>query len=199
MKKLLVLVLALMMVLTTAAFAVPSKTTGDLTVVEVIKSETGVEVPANLVVAIPAPTKTATDELDKVVKFVAEGKKPVEYFAKENPVVEESIKALLPADVDVTTLEMNEFAPLNVENYDETIGNLTVGFKFATEYKDGAVIVAMVGVVTGVDADGNSIIEWVALPATVENGVVNVSFTAETLALVRDGDAMISILSAPEA
>lgn len=44
-------------------------------------------------------------------------------------------------------MEMNEFAPLALENYSEEFGDITVGFTFATQYTVGQNLVAMVGVV----------------------------------------------------
>jgi hypothetical protein len=195
-KKLKVLVLAVLLMISTMGYAaVPSKTTGDMATVAAITSVSGAPLAADFAVELIAEAPAASQELVKVAEVVSAGGTPVSYFADK----QEGIALLVPEGFDANTLEMNEFSPLTAINYDENYGDVVVSFEFVTEYTDGQTVVAMVGVVTGVNADGTAIVEWYALKAEVNNGLVQVHFTQEVLAKLNGTEAMIAILSEPTA
>ena len=75
------------------------------------------------------------------------------------------LAALVPEDFDVNTLSVHEFTPLAASNYSADYGDVTATLTFATQYSPMQTLVAMVGVVTGEDEDGNPIVEWTALKA----------------------------------
>ncbi|NLD60485.1 MAG: hypothetical protein GX647_12640 [Clostridiales bacterium] len=192
MKKWTVLLLVVLLVVSAAAHAaVPSKTTQDLATVVSFASASGAQLAADFAVALAEPTAAATEQLANVAAVVAGGASPVSYFAGK----EEDVAALVPEGFDPNTLEFNEFSPLTAVNYDESYADVVVSFKFATEYADGQVVVAMVGIPTGTNPDGTAIVEWYALKAEVVGGLVAVSFTQEVLALLDGAEGMIAILS----
>ncbi|NLF28220.1 MAG: hypothetical protein GX592_10010 [Clostridiales bacterium] len=196
MKKWTVLLLvALLSVSAAAHAAVPSKTTEDMAIVAAFASVSGVPLAADFAVVLTEPTEPATEQLANVAAFVAEGGSPASYFAGK----EEDIAALVPEDFDPNTLELNEFSPLTAVNYDESYGDVVVSFKFATEYLDEQVVVAMLGIPAGTNPDGTAIVEWYALKAEVVDGLVAVTFTQEVLVLLDGAEGMIAILSEPAA
>ena len=191
-RKLLSMMLALVLVLglSGSAFAaVPSKTTQDMTTVGTLEVANAVEGADQVAITLPAESAAVVSELEKIVAFVNnEGNDVVSYFGDA---AREEIAALLPEGANVDGMEMNEFAPLALENYSEEFGDITVGFTFATQYTVGQNLVAMVGVV---NAEGT--VDWSAMAAEAqEDGSVKVTFTQEALTSIQNGDAMIAILS----
>jgi hypothetical protein len=198
MKRLMVLLMAVLLVLTSAAHAaVPSKTTQDMATVVSMVSASGVALGAEFVVALTEPTEAATQQLADIAAVVSAGGSPVSYFAGMAEGMLENIALLLPPDFDPDTLELNEFSPLTGINYDEAYGDVVVSFEFATAYADGQVLVAMVGIPIGENEDGTAIVEWYALQAEVVDGIVQVTFPQDVLVLLDGADAMIAILSEP--
>lgn len=179
--------------LDTKAIHVKSKTTGDLSSVAGMKSESGVELPPEFVVEVKTQTEEASAMLTEIFTFVTEQKMPVVSFFNEEVVSE--IRAALPEGVDLDSLSMDEFAPLGAISYNGEYGDVAVTFQFATEYVDGQNIVALVGISSGLDEAGNQTVEWHALKAEVVDGLVVVHFTTEVLLKMEQSEAMIAILS----
>ena len=76
----------------------------------------------------------------------------------------------------------------------ETIGeaNVKVGFRFATTYAVDEAVVVLIGVVNA----ETGAVEWIALEGVgTEDGGIEVVFTAELLAAIQSGDAMMAIAS----
>lgn len=189
MKKLVVILAALTMILTSVAYAaetpamatVPSKTSNDVTK---IVDKSGIIVKVD-------PKVEHVAELEKVIAFAAA--KPdapiVEYFGEE---VKEQIAAVLP-DVEIEALEMNEFITIAVVPGQEAIADTEVEFEFTTVYAETQTVIALVGILT----DGRT--EWVTLEATVlASGRVSVHFTKDVLEKMNKAAAVtLTILSVP--
>lgn len=198
MKKLVALMLSLVLVVFSyvalaGSVGVPSVITDDLIKVVGVETESGVAVAADFVAQVVGTSVAASAELAKIFAAVSNGVAPVNYFAAD---VVSAVKALLPAGVNAEKLVMNEFAPLTITKYDSAYGAMTVSFEFATKYKDGQSLVALVGYVSGKDAAGNNVVTWIPLQAEAVNGVVKIHFTQEALELLDGKEAMIAILSA---
>jgi len=198
MKRLMVLLMAVLFMLSGIAHAVvPSKTTQDMATVVSVVSASGVALGAEFAVVLTEPTEVATQQLANIAAVINEGRSPISYFADMSENMMGDIALLLPPEFDPDTLELNEFSPLTCINYDEAYGDVVVSFTFATEYVDGQVLVAMVGIPIGENEDGTAIVEWYALQAEVVDGVVQVTFPQDVFVLLEGADAMIAILSAP--
>ena len=155
MKKLTALLLALLLVVTSAvAFAVPSKVNTDLID---LQDPTG-----TFEVAEPAPIVVA--QLDEIVAVVKEGKAPEEAFSEET-------RAAL-AELGLTGAEMNEFIPLKVNGLENVEGDeIVITIAFATPYTQDQTVV---GVFTMFDENNEK--EEAVIPGAVnEDG--SVSFT----------------------
>jgi len=194
MKKYMVLMMVVFIAISAVAHAaVPSKTTQDMTKVTSVVSASGVPLGDDFAVELVQEAPAATQELAKVAAVVSEGASPATYFADK----EADIALLVPEDFDINVLELNEFSPLTAINYDASYGDVVVSFEFVTEYIDGQVVVAMLGIVVGENDDGTALVEWYALRAEVVDGLVQVHFTQDILALLNGAEAMIAILSEP--
>lgn len=192
MKKLISLVLVFLFALTTCAFAVPSKSTADMATVEVA----GDNIPADSGFAItPVVDETVNEALVKTVQAeiakLAESASAVEYFGEvkdaEGNVV--SLTELLGVD----TVNVFEFMPLSVENYDVAYGNVTATFQFATVYAEGEEVLVLIGVVN----EETEAVEWTALNGvgTGAEGAIEVEFTPEVLEAIQGGEAMMAVVS----
>lgn len=90
-----------------------------------------------------------------------------------------------------TELVMHEFTPMTIEGYDETVHDeVNVTMQFTAEYTQEKVIV-MVG-----SYDANGTLVWSTLVCDVVDGMIKMSLDAETLKLVNEGKAIVSVLSA---
>ena len=178
MKKLISLVLVALLALSLAtAYAVPSKTTSDLT--KVLEIETTGEKPADdFAIVIVEDSEAAKAELEKIIEFVKDGKAPAGYFPKE----------LLPENADA--LEMNEFVGIEVLNYKPEYGDVTAKLEFGTEYKEGQKVYPLVSI------DG----VWAAAPGEAqEDGTVKITFTADELQKMMESTNILAVLSEPAA
>ena len=108
----------------------------------------------------------------------------------------------MPVDYDVDAMEMYEFAPLTAIDYDLKYGDEIATLAFATKYLPEQTLVALIGIVQGVDEEGNQIVEWTALKANAvedeadpEQGYVRIYFLQDLVPEIENGKAMIAILS----
>lgn len=194
MKKFLALVTLLCMVLTsTAALAasVPSKTADDLTKVEAVATETGVEVEETFTVAVIPETEKITTEVTAMRDFVAEEKPLVEFFPEE---VKQEIVAKLPETVAAEEVVAYELVPVTVENYDEKYGDIAIAFEFATVFPEESEVIVLLGLPNAEAEDG---MEWTVKTGTVANGKVSVLFTQEELARMNVEEALLVVMGAP--
>lgn len=180
MKKLVIALVGLLMIVTLTSAAVPSVTTDDIN--QVTGIEAAVEVAADFAIAVVEDKPAVTAELNKIYAFVQEGKAPIEYFASAE--LETAVAAKLPEGTDLKKLQLNEFMTIGEFNYDQKYGEVKATFTFVTKYKANQKLVAVVGFYTDEkDADGNYIVEWVALDAVADaSGNVQVIFTEDVLA-----------------
>ena len=178
MKKLISLVLVAVLALSLAtAYAVPSKTTNDLT--KVLEIETTGEKPADdFAIVIVEDSEAAKAELEKIIEFVKDGKAPAEYFPAE----------LLPENA--SELEMNEFVGIAVLNYKPEYGDVTAKLEFGTPYNAGQKVYPLTSI------DG----EWTSETAEAqEDGAVKITFTAEQLQKMAEAANIMAVLSEPAA
>lgn len=181
MKKVLSLILAALLVLTSVAAlaeAVPSKTTSDITVVNEVVTESG----AKVEIAIVEPTDEVVTALTAVIEAVINGTKTVaEVYTTDT---QDAIAAKLPEGAKVEDLELNEVVAISAPAYKAEDGSATATFTFATAYTPAQTLVAVVttykaGVAEEdvVDAEANA------------DGSVTVAFTADVMAKVAAADA----------
>ena len=199
MKKLVVLMLALMLCLTAAAFAeeaIPSKTTGDLTKVEVISenipADAGLEITAVTVDAADYEEKIQTCETEIAVLTASESVET--YFGEVKDAAGETVD--LAAVLETETLNVHEFCPLVVSNYEENYGNVKAAMQFSTPYTEGEKVIVLIGLVT-VNEDGTQSVEWIAYEGvgTGAEGAIEVELDAATMAAVQAGNALVAIVS----
>ena len=201
-KRVFAVLVCVMLCMSVSALAVPESTTQDAASVTDVETSTGVAVDGNFVIEITGEQAYATTELGVLAAFLQKNEvAPAEYFAQSEEVREEIID-LVPEDFDIDTLSLYEFAPLSSANYASDYGNVIATMTFATKYQPEQTLVAMVGIVTGVDEDGNQIVEWTALKAEAianesdpEQGYVQVYIPQALQLEIQSRDAMIAILS----
>lgn len=203
MKKLVCALLVCVMVCMSAvAYAVPESTTQETTSVTDVTTSTDATVDAGFAIKIGGEETYSTTELGALSAFVKNNDvAPVNYFT-QSQAVSDALAALVPEDFDVNTLSVHEFAPLTETNYAEDYGDVTATLTFATQYSPMQTLVAMIGVVTGEDADGNPIVEWTALKAEAvadesdpEKSAVKVLIPQALQQQMASLPAMIAILS----
>lgn len=197
MKKLICLVLAALLCVGAVAMAetgVPSKSTADMATTNEVKSETGVEVKPDFVLA-PASTAKATAEQTKAVETqieeIAAAASVEEYFGalEDEKGTGIDLKAVLGTDKPV----VNEVMPLVVENYDSAYGNMTASFTFSTPYKKDEPVVVVIRIVDSKTGK----VKQVALKGKGNgiDGGIDVEFPAEVLEAIQGGNATMAVVS----
>lgn len=194
-KKLVCLVLALMLVTAGVVYAAPvgSKMTGDLVQVGSVASSTGATIASDFAIDTKAETDYSKAVFEEIQSFLADGSKKIaEYFPAA--VVSEIASQLAASGitgVSTDDLVVNEFMPLDVQNYAAEYGDLTVEFDFPTQFTVNDAVVALVGV------NGATETEWNVVPSRVTvDGPVELTLTGDILGKVGSG-AVLAILSAP--
>ena len=187
MKKVLTVLVALMLVLsmTTAFAAVPSKTTTP--VITGITSATGDPLPDGFTIEVVPDTAMTIEQVEKLYEFVQEGNAPIDFF---EPEVQNAILAKLNENKpstealtldDLKDWEINEIVSVDATNYDPTAGDVIVSFEFATPYEVGQ---RMVGVLDCYDGTRTEV-----EPNVFEFNSEKIILNAEVVEVVDEKDA----------
>jgi len=218
MKKLVSLLIAMIMVLSAVAYAdmaVPSKTTTDNTVVEKIETSTGVVVEETFDIVVTPDPEPVVKEITKLYQYVLEEQKaPISYFPEETKTKVLEVLAVKLAGVekvedieditaienlpDLETMEINEFVTIDTFDYKEAYGDIKTSFAFVTEYQVEQQVVVLVGLYSGeIDENGEFVVEWIVLDATVEeDGSLSVVIPQEEMLKIQDAQSVaMAVLS----
>lgn len=196
MRKLFCLLLVLVCIGSAAlAATVPSKTTADLNTTTKITTESGETVDSLVIIPIADAGESKAAYAQKLAVCNGELKKLAEVVAQTNSIEGYfgEVKNAAGETVSLADKSVDEFMPLLVSGV-ETIGeaNVKVGFRFATTYAVDEAVVVLIGVVNA----ETGAVEWIALEGVgTEDGGIEVVFTAELLAAIQSGDAMMAIAS----
>lgn len=195
MKKLTCLLLALALCLSVAlAETIPSKTTSDMTAVKDVVVE---NLPADSGFAITIVEEeeivaVANTEVAKLVEAAATADVTT-YFGEIKDAQGNAVS--LTEVLGTETVNVFEFLPIEVKEYEESYGNAKVTLSFSTPYAKDEQVIVMLGLVT-VNEDGTQSVEWTAYQAmVVEEGAIQVEFDPQTLKSIQEGTALIAILS----
>ncbi len=198
MKKLITLLMVLSLFMTSVAFAtsVPSKTTEDTTVVEEVKTETGVAVEPDFTISVAPPTEEVSTEIAKMYEQVTSEETKengiIAYFPAE---VQEAVKETLiaqgaPADIDLKKMTINEIVPVKVENYKSEYGAIDISLSTLTKYEADEKLVALIGTIHQGETT------WFTSTATATEDGVKVVIPQEALTNVENGHELtVAIMS----
>ena len=197
MKKMIATLLIAMLLMSACAFA--ETAAPSITISQIIVPTGGVEVAEDFVVALKVVAEETEEKkvLDEIIAFVVE--EPVAtYFGEEVMTV---AAAYLPEELDNSTLVMDEFFVLEEENYDENYGDVTATFEFVTPYEDGAVLIAMIGVLPTEEAlaeNEEAAITWIPIPAVAAEGKVQITFTQDVFTSLQNNKCVCALLRAED-
>ena len=214
MKKILCLVLALLCLSAYAmAESVPSKNTSDMVSVEIdATSNPDLPVDSGLVVlpvleedeahatAYAEPIALCQEEIAKLAENVAQSEESAEasgveaYFGEVHD--SEGNVVVLSEALAAQTLDVFEFMPLIVENYEDTYGDVTLTFQFKMPYAEGEELLVLVGIRNSETGE----IAWTAFEGVGigEEGSVQVVFTPEIMDAIQNNMALLAVVSAGE-
>ena len=196
MKKMAMALAAALMVLgvSTAFAATPSKTTTDVThvqKVEAVKEDGTVAAADGWNLEVTEDADEVTSEIAKIyAHVVTAGNSAVSYFSTET---QEALAELFGKDFDLKTLSMNEFVTLKLTGFEKiTTDKVKVVFTFTTKYEAGMKVAVVLGLYNGErDAKGQYVVDWKVLEAEVlENGDLSVIFPLDVLAQMNDAVAV---------
>ena len=199
MKKIFALLMAIvMMSLTFALAALPSKTSGDIATVGELVADGDENKDIGGLQIIIVEDETVDETLGEIVEATKE-KTPFEFFPED---VQKEIAEKLGEDFDPKTLELNEFVALDVIGYEpEKYGSVMAPFTFETEYKADQKVFPVLGFY-----DNGEEIEWVTLGEKFiegevqEDGSVNITFEDALLARMDASPSIaMALLSTPAA
>lgn len=203
MKKFACLLFAMMLCLSCALAEefVPSKTTGDLTNFEVA----GENIPADATLVVAPVTSDSVEYAERIetcqaeiTKLASEEVAVVDYFADVKDA--EGNEVSLTEMLETETLNVYEFCPFIVENYEEEYGKVNVTMLFSTPYEAGQKVIVLIGLVSVVD--GVQTVEWtayegvgIATDAVEEQGCIEVELDPEIMKAVQSGVALLAVVS----
>lgn len=212
MKKIVCLVLAALLCLSMAALAeeaVPSKNTSDMMSVE-IDPALNPNLPADSgFVAFPVLEEDATQAeeyaesialcQEEIVRLMAaaggtDASGVEAYFGTVRD--SEGNEVALSEALQAQMLDVFEFMPLVVQNYDEACGDVTLTIQFKTPYEEGEPVLVLIGIQNA----GTEAMEWTAFEGAGagEAGAVQVTFTPEILTAIQENVALLAVVSAAE-
>ena len=197
MKKIFALLLAIvMMSLTFALAALPSKTSGDVVTVGKLVADGDESKEVALQITIVEDEKV--DETLGEIAETTKEKSPFEFFPED---VQKAIAEKLGEEFDPKALELNEFVALDVTGYEpEKYSTIMAPFTFETEFKADQKVFPVVGLYDGEE------VEWVTLGEQFlegevqEDGSVNITFEDAMLARMDASPSIaMALLSTPAA
>lgn len=166
------------------AFAVaPSKDTDDMT-----------DIDGN-VIFIPEEAEEWYDALNTQLTDLS--KEGISFASTLDAEVVENIAKQLPEGVDVNDLVITEMIPLEANDYEEDMGDITALITFPTQFTEEMNPVAVVGFCDEV-VEGAPNMVWYALNTSVtEDGSLEVVFPAQLIPRLNAQQAALVILSNP--
>jgi len=214
MKKWLSALLAVVLLFSAVAMAAPvkSKTSSDLTKTTSVTAG-GVDVTSMGYIFVTEDSVMALDELDKIIETVNVQKKaPIEHFdAATQQAMLDLVRTTNPEVETLADWNLNEFVSLGVApEYSAEVGDLVVTFEFATPYKVGQKVTAVVGTFDGTRtevAEGKYEynVNWTPLEGEVvaaaeDNSQVAVKFPTDTILEMQGSVAnVMAVLAEPVA
>jgi len=214
MKKWLSALLAVVLLFSAVAMAAPvkSKTSSDLTKITSITAG-GEDVTSMGYIFVTEDSVMALDELDKIIETVNVQKKaPIEHFdAATQQAMLDLVRTTNPEVETLADWNLNEFVSLGVApEYSAEVGDLVVTFEFATPYKVGQKVTAVVGTFDGTRtevAEGKyeynvnwTPLEGEVVAAAADNSQVAVKFPTDTILEMQGSVAnVMAVLAEPVA
>ena len=214
MKKWLSALLAVVLLFSAVAMAAPvkSKTSSDLTKITSITAG-GEDVTSMGYIFVTEDSVMALDELDKIIETVNVQKKaPIEHFdAATQQAMLDLVRTTNPEVETLADWNLNEFVSLGVApEYSAEVGDLVVTFEFATPYKVGQKVTAVVGTFDGTRtevAEGKyeynvnwTPLEGQVVAAAADNSQVAVKFPTDTILEMQGSVAnVMAVLAEPVA
>ena len=188
MKKILIGVIALTLLISGAVYAEEANPSPSIRLVGLLGG-TGVTLDEGFVIQ-------ADEQQDEEVKALFDD---MSDFAKDGLIVDffgfdedakNALQEMLPEGVDLASLQMDEFFKIVSWGYDSSYGDVDALFDFMTDYPDGTILVAVVGIIE------NENVTWTPVTAVAENKLVRVTFTKEVLEKIQDNKAILTLLRA---
>ena len=100
---------------------------------------------------------------------------------------------------------MDELIPIIAGGFTSETGAVKARLVFSTPYEKDQKVVVMIGIITGVDENGNRIIEWIpydglgmgeVVGAPELSGAVEITLDNETLLKIQNNEALLAVVSA---
>ena len=173
----------------------PSKTAEDTVAVQDPVGESGTKLPEDFKVSHVVETEAINKEVAEMRSQRAEKKTFISFYPLT---AQREAQLLLPDGFDMDSLVTYEILSVDCVNYKHTYGDVLVRFSFATPFKDGQTIVAMLGLEreNRTNTDGYEL-DWVALRAEVKDGYVDITFPQVSLEVMEEHPALLAVLSEP--
>ena len=173
----------------------PSKTADDTVIVQESVGESGTKIPESFKVRHVEETETIRKEISEMRTQRAAEKPFISFYPLT---AQREAQLLLPDGFDTDSLVTYEILSVDCVNYKHTYGDVLVRFSFATPFKDGQSIVAMLGLEreNQADTDGHAL-DWVALRVEVKDGFVDITFPQVGLEVMEEHPALLAVLSEP--
>ena len=137
--------------------------------------------------------------------FTPEGITPTVKLPEQDPVVQQLLDAIAQSDTETVfasagvdglgDYELVELIGLALEDYDETMGPVTLNIRFPSAFATSDKLAVLLGLI---DAESN--VAWQSLSFQIEeNGTLTITLTPEQATAVTEGTAVVAVLKAKTA
>ena len=198
MKKIFALLLAIVMMSLTVAFAaLPSKTSGDIATVGKLVADGDENKAIGGLQIVIVEDETVDETLSEITEATKE-RAPIEFFPED---VQKKITEKLGEDFNLKTLELNEFVALDVIGYEpEKYSTIAAPFTFETEYKADQKVFPVIGFYDGEEIEWATLADQFLEGEIQEDGSVNITFEDAMLARMDASPSIaMALLSTPAA
>ena len=189
MKRSLAMLLILMLCLASTAMAVPSKSTGDLIIIEATTTNGG-DFYLRPILPTDAGYEARMATCNAEIAKLKDATSVEDYFGS---VVDKNGNEVdLAEALNTDNININEFCGIIAGNYEAAMGDVTLKISFATPYTPGEIVVVLFGIVNSND------VEWTAYTGIgqEDGGIVLVEgVSPDTVLAVQNGEALMAVAS----
>lgn len=195
MKKILKIQLAMILLISvTASLAeqLPSPSIPTTINAQISVRESGTAVESDFEVWLDADTEMTAKLLTEIEDFV-ETEKIANFFDEETWAL---AKEQFPENFDIEKLMLAEVYSISAVRYALEYGDVDASFEFEADYKDDAILLAMIGVVSAEAESEEEMpeIKWFPIQALVNDGRVILTIPQEVLESISDNEPAYFVL-----
>lgn len=147
---------------------------------------------SGMVYRIVENSELTEQKISAIRDFLTENISAAAYFPAE---VQEAAQQLLPEDVRLNDMIINEAATLYCSGYQASFGDIKANFEFITKYTPDQECIVLIGLYNGVTDENGPVFEWYALAGQFEeDGSVTIQHPSELMLKLQAAQEKLLVL-----